>query len=91
MDVVLSHRIPRPGCIRACRTRTVGQVIGAYVVLAFMLTLGSPLLAMLFFYRLVMRRQMNNGPFVHKYTNTVVSAAWWLHNKLLRYVLGSGC
>jgi hypothetical protein len=72
------------------RTCTVGQVIGAYVVLAFMLTLGTPLLAALFIYRRVLRRRLDQL-LVHKYTNAAVSITWTLHNRVLRYALGPGC
>ena len=68
----------------------VGQIIGAYVTLAFMLTLGSPLLATLYVYRKLVRRKLS-GLFLHKYTNSVVTTTWWLHNKVLRYVFGNGC
>ena len=76
--------------ICSCRTTTVGQLIGAYVTLAIMLTLGSPLLAMLYVYQKVMKRKINKL-FLHKYTNTVVSITWQLHNSALRYVFGPGC
>ncbi len=68
----------------------MGQLIGAYVNLAIMLTLGSPLLAMLYVYQKVMKRKINKL-FLHKYTNTVVSITWQLHNSALRYVFGPGC
>ena len=86
----LIHVRSERSCTWLCRTTTVGQVVGAYTVLAFMLTLGSPLLATLFVYRHVMRDQLK-GTLVHKYTNTIVGVTWWLHNKVLRYLLGSGC
>ena len=68
----------------------MAQVIGAYVTLGFMLTLGSPLLATLWVCRRVMQRKLNKL-YLHKYTNTVVSITWQLHNSALRYVFGPGC
>ena len=68
----------------------MGQVIGGYVTLASMLTLGSPLLAALYVYQKLMRRKISKL-FLHKYTNTVVAITWQLHNSALRYVFGPGC
>ena len=68
----------------------MGQVVGAYVVLSFMLTLGAPLLATLFLWRRLLRRKLDQL-LVHKYTNALVSITWQLHNRMLRYALGNGC
>lgn len=72
------------------RIRTLGQSIGAYMVLFFMLSLGVPFLGLLFGHRLLFRRKVD-GKYMHKFIGTAMRVVWWTHNNVLSWLLGRGC
>ena len=77
-------------CVLLGRVRTLGQVIGAYFVLFFMLSLGVPFVSLLFGHQLLFRRKID-GRHMHRFINRAVTVVWWLHNNWLSWLFGRGC
>lgn len=68
----------------------MGQTIAAYMVLAFMLSLGFPFLGFLYGHQFVLRRKVD-GKHMHKSIGAAMRVVWFMHNNVLSWLLGRGC
>ena len=71
------------------RRETWGQLIGSYIVVAMMFSMGGAVAAALVAYKHVFRHKLD-GFYLHVIIQHITSAVWWSHNHVLAHVFGRG-
>lgn len=71
------------------RRETWGQLIGSYIVVAMMFSMGGAVAAALVAYKHVFRHKLD-GFYIHVIIQQIMSAVWWSHNHVLAHVFGRG-